>query len=219
MQAFFPPRTLDPFAVKPVLRPLGIAVEPQPASRDGASRAGLLDEGARHQHHLVHQNSRERDALDQPRRAFVSAAEHIKAVFAAREAHPQQMFRIALRDLHPEHFEPRRQLLQNVPPQASHRLAAQPELPPVKAAHRPQEKAQSHAERLSRPHRAVADDRLAVSVRAARHPPRHSPQLLGGKPVKLHLPCPSAALRGSAPPARHPDPPCPPAVRAPCCGP
>ena len=58
-------RVADPLRVEPVVRPLGVAVEPQAASRDGAARAGLLHKAARHERHLVEQHARKRDALNE----------------------------------------------------------------------------------------------------------------------------------------------------------
>lgn len=73
-----------PLTVEPVMRAVGIAVEPDLAAGNGAACAGLLDKGARHQNNLVHEYAGKRHALDERLRALVLSAEKIKAV---RPAH------------------------------------------------------------------------------------------------------------------------------------
>ena len=153
-------RLQDPLPVKPVLRALGIAVEPQPAAGHVAPGAGLLHEAPGHQRRLVQQHARQGTALDQRRAGLVPSAEDEEAVLPPPGTHDQEVLRPHFPHRHPQPSEIRHQLLQKVSPQRGDGLAAQAELPPVKAALGPQEKGQSHGKGLAAADGTVTDDGL-----------------------------------------------------------
>ena len=148
-----------------MLRPFGVAVEPQPAPGNGAPGTGLLHKGAGHQRRLVQQHPGEGDALNQGSGAFVPAAEGVEAVFPAPQGQDNQIFRPPFPVAGPQSSEPGQNFRQNVSPQGGNGLPADPEFLPVKAAHGPQEEAQPHGQRLAGTHRPVADDGLFIMVR------------------------------------------------------
>ena len=73
-----------PLPIKPVVRTIGVAVEPDLAACDRAACAGLLDKGAWHQDDLIHEYACQRHTLYERLRALILSAEKIKAV---RPAH------------------------------------------------------------------------------------------------------------------------------------
>ena len=198
-------RLQDPLLIKPVLGPLRIAVEPQPASRHAAPGHGLLHKGPGHQRRLIHQDPRQRTALDQRRAGLVPAAEEQIAVFMPPIPHHQQIFRPPFPHGHSQPPQPGHQLRQQIPPQSANGLPAKPQLFSVEPRLGPQEKGRPHGKGLAAAHRAVADDSLPlVAV-----PPCQDPHLLGGKmdlPIHRPRPPPSGRqplpARGTAPPRR-----------------
>ena len=86
------PGPADPLPVKPVLRPLRVAGEPQPAPLHGAPGAGLFHEGAGHESRLIQQHSRQGNALNEGGAALVLAAHEVEAVFPLASFEDQQVF-------------------------------------------------------------------------------------------------------------------------------
>ena len=212
-------RLQDPLLIKPVLRPLRIAAEPQPAPLHRAPRARLLHKRPRHQNDFIEKHARQRHTLNERRRALVLAAEKIKLVFLPPEPHRQHLRRPAVHNRHPEFPQPRQKLLHHVPPHTASRLPAQREPPSRKAAHRPQKEPQPHRKRLSRPHRPIADQCVKPLVLALRHPPRHRPQLLIRKATRHRpAPFPAPAPAKTAPRHRFRRLPAPPAAPKPSSG-
>ena len=176
------PGLQDPLPVKPVLGVLRVAVEPQPAPRHAAPGDGLLHEAPGHQGRLVQQHPRQGAALDQRRAGLVPSAEEQEAVLMAPQPHSQQVLRPPFPAVEAQPPQIGHQLRQQVPPQGGDGLAAQPQLPPVKASHRPQEEGQPHGKGLAAADGPVADDGLPVP--GAAPPGQHLP-LLGRKPHDL----------------------------------
>ena len=212
-------RLQDPLLIKPVLRPLRIAAEPQPAPLHRAPRARLLHKRSRHQNDFIEKHARQRHTLNERRRALVLAAEEIKLVLLPPEPHRQHLRRPAVQNRHSQPSQPRQNLLHHIPPHAPSRLPAQREPPSRKAAHRPQKEPQPHRKRLSRPHRPITDQRVKPLVPAFRHPPRHRPQLRWRK-ATCHrtAPFPAPAPARTALPHRSRRPPAPPAAPEPSSG-
>ena len=82
----------DPLPVKPVLGPLGVAVEPQPGTGHAASGHGLLHETAGHQGRLVQEDAGQGHTLNEGGAALVLAAHEVEAVFPLASFEDQQVF-------------------------------------------------------------------------------------------------------------------------------
>ncbi len=176
------PRPQNPLSVKPVLRVLRIAVEPQAAPRHAAPGDGLLHKAPGHQGRLVQQHPRQGAALDQRRAGLVPPAKEQETVFMAPQPHGQQVLRPPLPAVEAQPPQIGHQLRQQVPPQGGDGLSAQSQLPSVEPGHGPEEEGEPHGEGLAAADGPVADDSLPIS-RAA--PPGQHPSLLLGKPHDL----------------------------------
>ena len=159
-------------------RPRRIAVEPKPASGNGASGASLLHKRAGHQRHLIHQHSRKGDALDQACRAFVPSAENIKLIPVAAKSHRHQVFRPFFLPFRPQRFQPRQDLRQHISSQRRDGFSADAEPLPIKTGHRPQKEPKTHSQCLPGAHRPIADNGFLFMPYRSRHPPgKHCPLL------------------------------------------
>ena len=193
-------RLPDPLPVKPGLRPVRIAGEPQLGSLRRAPGAGLLHEGAGHQHHLVQQHPRQGDPLDQGGASLVPAPEQIEPVLPPAAPHREQVFPPPLPALEAQLPQQGHHLPQQTAPHPLDGLAAQGEPLSPEPAHGPQEEGQPHAQGLAAAHRPVTDD----GVLRPRPPPGEHLPLLGGQLSDHGSPPPSMARSSSAapPPSR-----------------
>ena len=186
-------RLLDPLLVKPVFRPLWIAIEPQLAALDAAPGHRLLYKRPWHQRRLVQQQSRQCAPLDQRRAGLVFPAKQQKLIPLPAKLHHQGIGAPVFTHDHTDPPQAGDQFRQQIPPQRPHRLAAQGKLPSVKTTLGPQKKRQSHAKRLSAADCPIADDGLPTVL----PPPGQHLPLLAGKPDHIishsSLPFPPAA--------------------------
>ena len=189
-------RLFNPLLIEPVLRPLRIAVEPQPAAPDAASGRRLLHKGSGHQRRFVQQQPCQRAALNQCCAGSVFAAEKQKTVSMSGKRHRHHVGGAVFPHLHANPPQAGHQIRQQVPPQRPYGFPAQGKLPPAEFMLCPQEKRQSHAEGFPAPDGPVADNGLP----AVFPPPGQYPPLLRRKPESL-IPHPNPPPPGSDPSA------------------
>ena len=87
-------RLPDPLQIKPMVRRIRVAVEPQLFVRIG-QRSGdrLVDEALRHERYLVEEHASQCDALNQRVAALVLAAEQVKVILTVAAAHRENHLR------------------------------------------------------------------------------------------------------------------------------
>ena len=184
----------DPLPIEPVVRVVGVAVEPQPRPRHTAPCQCLLHKGTGHQCHFVQKYPAERHALNQCRRTFVPAAKEIEPVRPAgkRNVHiiPAHPFQTG----EPQTAQQFQQRCHDISLQGRDRLAAQGKAAVLETGHRPADKADRHGESFSRTNSTVTDNGIIVAVGLAA-PPRHGEFLLGRKVLNLLHRCPPPLCR------------------------
>ena len=183
-------RFQNPGFVKPVAGSRGVAVEPKTASRHRAAGAGLFHKGLWHQRHLVQQDPRKGDALNQACRAFVPSSEDVVLILPPQEPDRHQILRPFFLPLGTQFRQLRQDLRQYIASQGSNGLTADAEFFPVKAALGPQEESQPHGQRLSGTDCPVADNGFHTCGFLSRYPPGQYCPLFGRKSPVAHASSP-----------------------------
>ena len=171
-------RAFDPLQMEPVLRVLGIAVEPEPRAVYRAPRKRLLNERTRHKRDLVEQHSRKSHALNKRSRRLVLSAEKIESVHPAAVGNEQQILTELFLADKPEGMEQRDNRRDHVAPQRTDGFAAESEIAVAAEVKAPEHKRERHTKSLAASHRAVADNCVAAEVARIAVPPAEHPALL-----------------------------------------
>ena len=156
---------LDPLQVKPMLRTVRVAREPQLRPVHATSGQRLFHKGAGHQGHLVQQYASQRATLDEHERTFILSAKHLKEVGHGPPPHFQNLLcpppAQGVTFLRQRHGDERNDDILRC---RIHGLAADAEPLAGKLPHGPAYKRPHHDRGLARTDSTVADNGVILGV-------------------------------------------------------
>ena len=150
---------------------LGVTVEPYLCTGDAATARSLIDKAFRHQCHLIAVEPRQRHALNEVLRRFITAAEEEEIVCCLPVLNDDGIGGVALRDFPSPGIEHRAKPAPHIPAESAHSLAAHGEVLPVVLTHSPQDEGRGHGYRLACSDTAIGYDAIEILIRARVAPP------------------------------------------------